>query len=194
MNVFQPSHQKPLTALAYEARTGISRIRLIRECSPGCNPAASPVPTCAGKKIQSRGQKMRLLSLLAVVAIFAPIVGAQRTARDIATGNDLWGYLQDCDKVHDGFGRGDAAVNCTYARGYISGVVHYVNEACMLHPDPQTCPEVPTKVTVGQLADVVSVYLNGHPQTRQADSALLILKAITVAWRKPRVDSSSKQR
>ena len=83
-----------------------------------------------------------------------------------ATGNDLYSEMVSGKPVAR-----------MWARGYVIGVADQVNAHANTAGIPNIVPES-SKITQGQLYDIVKLFLQNHPNTRHLPAATLIYQAL----------------
>jgi hypothetical protein len=115
---------------------------------------------------------MKNMSRISKVLILATIIAAPGVAiAQLVDGNELYAQLQARNKIISGQASIVATdvVLANYAAGYIKGVVDSLNgeEFC-----------VPSGILVGQIADVVFLYLDTHPEQRHASAHQLAMTAL----------------
>lgn len=116
-----------------------------------------------------------MVRLIAVFAVFAATILSPAPANaDFKSGNDLY---QDCTT------REDAAAyyqKRAYCMGYIVGVADANSTFGAIIRRPLFC--LSAGVTTGQLVDVVTRYLETHPQSRHYAAASLVGGAFMEAF------------
>jgi Rap1a immunity proteins len=110
------------------------------------------------------------IALVLVFLVGAPVPGEP----GVMDGNKLKEGLDNFEKMSRHTATNEEVFAHLGAQGYVAGVADSYEVLGVV------C--VPSKVTLGQLQDVVLKYLDAHPEGRHNIAASLVLKALTEAF------------
>jgi hypothetical protein len=110
-----------------------------------------------------------LIAVLAVIFATESALGQTSNTASRSNGNDLLLTCTENSKRMDGMSHGDFASG--YCLGFVEGVSLSSSDIC-----------APEDVTAGQGTRVVLKYLQDHPEQLHEGSAILVRKALSIAF------------
>ena len=105
--------------------------------------------------------------------IVALCLTANVSCADLFDGNIVYRFFEQCEKFENGDKSIENYWNCGISKGYVAGV----HDAFI----GQTfC--TPTDASLGQVAEVVHLWLKNHPDDRSYSAESLVLAALHESW------------
>jgi len=111
---------------------------------------------------------MKRLALLA--ALF---LSSSASFAELFDGNIVYRFFETCEKYENGDKSIENYWNCGVSKGYVAGVHDaFIGQAFC----------TPTDASLGQVAEVIHLWLKNHPDDRSYSAESLVVAALQEAW------------
>jgi len=111
---------------------------------------------------------MNRLTLTIVLCLSAHVSHA-----DLFDGNGIYRFFEMCEKYKNGDASIENYWNCGMSKGYVAGV----HDTLLGHA---FC--TPANTSLGEVEDVVHLWLKNHPDDRAYSAESLVIAALQEAW------------
>lgn len=108
-----------------------------------------------------------------LILIVALCLSANVSFADLFDGNSVYRFFQMCEKFKNGDKSIENYWNCGMSKGYVAGVHDTLLGQAFC---------TPANTSLGQVEDVVHLWLKNHPAERSYSAESLVIAALQEAW------------